>query len=143
MRTRPPAANREIGLSVRDLENTNPDVWEYTPRGFRLRNRAEGSPELLRQKFLSLGFENYRMQMPDQPGTRMIEEAVRAGRGCVVGLFMPVRGHVSESKHAVVVIELTPTEVRYVDPNDVSRECSMPRKWFDNCWDGFILVLVP
>jgi hypothetical protein len=133
----------QVLYGLLDSRKGDPDVWEGTPLGPRLRPRAAGSSELLQEKFAALGFVKYHIQMPGQMNTQLIEAAVRAGRGCVVGITLPARGGAPKRKHAVVAIELTQTEFRYIDPDDATRENSVPRRLFDAHWDGFVVTLDP
>jgi hypothetical protein len=120
---------------------TDPDVWEWTPRGMHYRHRAEGRLDVLREKLANLGCQKYRIQVAGRRSTDIIEAAVRAGRGCVVGIRLPGQGSTPAQSHAVVVTEFTESAVRYIDPNDVTHEHTVPRSWFAARWDGFVVCL--
>jgi hypothetical protein len=97
-----------------------------------------GSYPSVVDKLAQLRFTRYRIQPDGDYSTRLLDEATRAGKACLVHIEMDDGAGV----HAVLIIEFGSEVVKYWDPNHAEREYLWDtRANFDRARLGLALVL--
>jgi hypothetical protein len=98
------------------------------------RSDPETLEALLQTKHLA-----YRLQARGTRDTGILAQAMREGRGVVVGFRELSPG---SGGHIVTLVEFTEDQARVIDSNDADRRVrTMPLHRFLFWWDGFALVL--
>lgn len=90
----------------------------------------------------------YKMAKDGNRDVSLINEAVKYGYGCVVGVkacLVPGFDSHETSCHALLITEFDVNKnyVCYIDPNKISVEYEGTVKWFSQAWNGFVLVIYP
>src|SRR3954454_1962084 len=98
---------------------------------------CRAAPEDLEETLASNGIA-YRIQRPGTESTKILDYAIKKGRGAVIGFRELTPG---SGGHIVTLVDFGPDEVRVIDSNDADRRVrTMTRERFLHWWDGFALV---
>jgi hypothetical protein len=117
--------------------------------GFADRHPCTCSPRSLEAALQETGVR-YRMQYPGCRNRSILHYAIEEELGAAIGLRAgaPTEEHGAMqggvSGHIVVLVDLAPDMVRFLDPNDADgRTRTMSLRRFLARWDGLAVVLVP
>ena len=97
-----------------------------------------GHETAIEAKLKKLGVK-YQMQWTGNFDIKMIEYAIKKNLGCVIAVkagtldkYMP---------HAVVLTKFNSKSIEMVDPNYINANYIGTREWFNQAWNGFVLVI--
>jgi hypothetical protein len=105
--------------------------------GLTEKSRGPARPSELEQALITHQVR-YSIQQRGPQSTRILQEAIRADLGALVG-FRPLAE--GASGHIVTLVDFGPEEVRFIDPDAPRRLRVMDLETFLELWDGFALVL--
>lgn len=106
---------------------------------WRIVNEAPGNPSRVKEEFSRLKI-NYKMQEPDNFDTAILKESMDKKLGCAIG----VKNYPHEGcYHMVTLTELTKDKVVFIDNNGDTPRIEKSRKWFDEHWMGFTIIVYP
>lgn len=97
-----------------------------------------GTTDSVLSKFEELHFRNYEYQRCGNFSKALIYKALAKGHGAVVQVdWQDAQG---TGVHAVVLTSIDNESVTFINSNGC-REERRSRQWFENSWDGFVIIL--
>jgi hypothetical protein len=97
-----------------------------------------GTIDSVLHKFDELGFYNYEYQRCGNFSKTLINKALAKGHGAVVQVNW--QDEYGEGIHAIVLTDMNDDYVTFINSNGCNEE-RRSRQWFENCWDGFVVIL--
>lgn len=132
---------------VEERSKEDPEIWiDYG--NYQLKEkRNTGSEQAVATKLTSLGIK-FRYQSNLNTSKELIEYAMKNKLGCIV--VCRWIGFFEESKrkdkdrfdtHAVLITYFDDKRVEFINPNDAESIYMVSRKWFEDFWTGYVLVI--
>lgn len=105
-------------------------------------HRSGGWIWAVRRKLDSLGVE-YHFGETAEGRLNLIKMAMKNDLGCVFIVKAGWRGktYKGEPSHALVLLDINDKEVKYLDPNDITKVFTRSRDWFDEWSFAYVLVV--
>jgi hypothetical protein len=100
--------------------------------------RYGGTIDSVLAKFTELGYFSYHYQRMGNYSKDLIYNALRKGHGAVVQVNW--QDAMGEGCHAILLTNIQPDYVTFVNSNS-GREEVRSLAWFEENWDGFVIIL--
>jgi|SRR6185312_1105195 len=103
------------------------------------RNFGADAPIIAKLKELGIKYEMNPTDKTNKAGIDLIKKTVRSGYGAVVAVKCGLP--TTPEAHALTVVDMNDKTVEYIDSNDPERIYVGSMKWFEEQWNGFVLVV--
>lgn len=118
-----------------------PYVWVYKGSSYVKEEVNSGDEWAVYSKLNSLGVR-FQVQLRGNTSTGLISYAMRNKLGCVFAIegYDRVKGSWA---HAMVLLDFDDEKVVYLDPNYIGKIQIQSRRWFNQHWNGYVVVVQP
>lgn len=114
--------------------------WIQTGGYWMSVNEAPGSIERVLEEFERLKVKKFKIQPIGDLNQEILNEAISKNIGCAIG----VKDYPGEGDlHMVTLTELTKEKVVFIDNNGKCERFEKTRKWFDDHWMGYTILIYP
>jgi hypothetical protein len=126
-----------------DVKNWTYEPYVWVPRSndYFVKEQVNGGGEwAVYSKLKSLDVRA-KVQWRGNKNTDLISYAMKNKLGCVFAIegIDPIKGEAWA--HAMVLIECNDKEVMFIDPNDIEHIKTRTRAWFNQNWNGYLIVI--
>lgn len=120
---------------------TEPYVWVPRSSEYFVKEQVNGGGEWAVYSKLKALDVRATVQWRGNKNTDLISYSMKNKLGCVFAIegIDPIKGEAWA--HAMVLIECNDKEVMYIDPNDIDRVKTRTRTWFNQNWNGYLIVI--
>lgn len=135
--------SKESDFKIQDGDKwtTEPYVWVPRSGEYFVKEQVNGGGEWAVYSKLKALDVRAKLQWRGNKNTDLISYAMTNKLGCVFAIegVDLIKGE--SWAHAMVLIECNDKEVMYVDPNDIEKVKTKSRTWFDQNWNGYLIVI--
>jgi len=118
-----------------------PYVWVPRSNDFFVKEQVNGGGEWAVYSKLKALDVRARVQWRGNKNIDLVSYAMKNKLGCVFAIegIDPIKGEAWA--HAMVLVDFNDKEVMYIDPNDVEHIKTRTRAWFNQNWNGYLVVI--